>query len=120
MTTSCDVSSENDDRRIVQNVRVSFSALGTGFGKYRVDAEVIPPAGATGIPKATVFVLENGIVRKPFENIFMTEDPLGSREFYVEQIGASPRSGSQYWAEVTVDWMIQQREATTSPVKTQP
>lgn len=120
MTTACDIGSFASDPLIVQNVRASFTSLGPGFGTYRVDANVIPPAGATGIPKATFYVLENGIIRKPFENAIMTEAPLGSRNFYVSQVGVSPRTGSQYWAEVTVDWMIQQRESATSPVQTQP
>jgi hypothetical protein len=38
----------------------------------------------------------------------------------VEQFSLAPSRGSQFWAEVVVDWIIQQRESGTSPVQTQP
>lgn len=121
--STCDAVSGNDSGpqlTIVQNIRVTFTSGGPGFGKYRVDANVVPPAGATGIPKATVNVLQNGTVITPVNAVVMTESPLGSRNFFVEQFSPAPSRGSQFWAEVAVDWIIQQRESGTSPVQTQP
>lgn len=121
--SSCESTNESansDSPNVVQAVQVYYTPLGGGYGKYRVTATAIPPQSATGIPKATVYVIGSGVVRKPIENEPMTLVPSSSTMYYVERFAPGPASGDRYYAEVIVDWQIIQRESANSPVKTMP
>lgn len=108
--------------RILQKVNVTYSTAGlpAGVCRYQVDANAIPPAGASGIPRATVFVLESGQTRLPLNDVPMTAS-LTKLDFYsAECFGAAPKSGAKIWAEVTAVWLTQQTEKTVSVIKSVP
>ncbi len=107
--------------RMLQKVQVKYSTdqLPMGVCSYQIDAIVIPPAGASGIPLATIVVLENGITRNPLKDSQMVFNQA-TGTYSASRYGAPPQSRARIWGEVTVTWLIPQTEKATSVIQTVP
>jgi len=107
--------------RMLQKVQVKYSTdqLPMGVCRYQIDAVVIPPAGASGIPLATIFVLENTITRSPVKDSQMVLNQATGL-YSASGFGAPPQSRARIWGEVTVTWLISQTEKATSVIQTVP
>lgn len=105
----------------VQNVQVSFiPSITPNQGRYKVTATITPITnGATGIPKATVFLIGGGNpMVNPMLNQLMTRGS-NANEWFAETFPVQkPTPGYSYFAQVVVDWQLSLRESADSPFKT--
>ncbi len=107
--------------RLLQKVQVKYSTdqMPPGVCRYQIDAYVIPTAGASGIPLASIFVLENAITRNPVKDSQMVLNQATGM-YSASGFGAPPQSKAKIWGEVTVTWLIPQTEKATSVIQTVP
>lgn len=107
--------------RLMTKVQVTYSPADRSqvISKYQIDANIIPPAGASGIPLATITVVEGNTPRNPVKDSQMVLNPVTGM-YSASGLGLSPQSKARIWGEVTVTWMIPQTEKATSVIQTVP
>ena len=107
--------------RLMTKVQVTYSPADRSqvISKYQIDANIIPPAGASGIPLATITVAEGNTTKNPVKDSQMVFNPVTGM-YSASGLGLSPQSKARIWGEVTVTWMIPQTEKATSVIQTVP